>query len=109
MLVSVTRTVVRKRKLEAWELTPVLALDNAKYGIRVNCMCPSWVDGPMMQRAIDNVPGLQQFIESAVPLGRMARPEEIADSVLFLCSPRSSYTTGCAFLIDGGTTLTCHV
>jgi len=85
------------------------ALDNATHGIRVNCLCPSWVDTPMVQKAVDNVEGLKQFIEAAVPLGRMARPEEIADCALFLCSPRSSYVTGCGFIVDGGTTLTVHV
>lgn len=88
-------------------LTRVAALDNAAYSIRVNCICPSWVDTPMMQRAIAGVPGLEQMINSMVPLGRMARPEEVADAVIFLCSPRSSYVTGCGFIIDGGTTLTC--
>ncbi|KAM0810683.1 hypothetical protein AB5N19_11033 [Seiridium cardinale] len=85
------------------------ALDNAAHGIRVNCLCPSWVDTPMIQKAMAGVEGLMQSIESAVPLGRIARVEEIADCVLFLCSPRSSYVTGCGFIVDGGTTLTSHV
>lgn len=83
-----------------------LALDNAGHGIRVNCVCPSWVDTPMVRRAIDGVEGLAQFIQQAVPMGRIATPEEVADAVIFLCSARSSYVTGCGFIIDGGTTLT---
>ncbi|KAK9773556.1 hypothetical protein SCAR479_09700 [Seiridium cardinale] len=55
------------------------ALDNAAHGIRVNCLCPSWVDTPMIQKAMAGVEGLMQSIESAVPLGRIARVEEIAD------------------------------
>ncbi|KAI1405139.1 hypothetical protein F4819DRAFT_494345 [Hypoxylon fuscum] len=74
------------------------ALDNAAYSIRVNCICPSWVDTPMMQRAIAGVPGLEQMINSMVPLGRMARPEEVADAVIFLCSPRSR---AIGFVTDG--------
>lgn len=63
----------------------------------------------MVQKAVDKVPGLKSYIDKAVPLGRIAYPEEVADCVIFLCSPRSSYVTGCGFIIDGGTTLTCHV
>lgn len=85
------------------------ALDNAAYGIRVNCLCPSWVDTPMMQRAIAGVPELQGFIEKAVPLGRMAETDEISDTVMFLSSPRSSYVTGIGFIIDGGTTITAKI
>lgn len=62
----------------------------------------------MVQKAVSTVGGLKQFIESAVRLGRMAQAEEIADCVVFLCSPRSSYVTGCGFIVDGGTTLTVH-
>lgn len=63
----------------------------------------------MVRKAIEQVPGLDQLIEAAVPMGRMALPEEIAQSVIFLCSPRSSFITGCGLIIDGGTTLTSKV
>ncbi|KAI1334902.1 NAD(P)-binding protein [Xylariaceae sp. FL0016] len=84
------------------------ALDNAQYGIRVNCVCPSWVDTPMMKRAVESLEGLGEAIDKAVPLGRIATPEEVADTVLFMSSPYSSYVTGCGFIVDGGTTLTSH-
>lgn len=87
-------------------LTKNAALDNVSHGIRVNCVCPSWVDTPMVQQAEEGVQGLTQFIQSVVPMGRIATPEEIADTVIFLASPRSSYVTGCGFIVDGGTTLT---
>ncbi|KAI0550089.1 NAD(P)-binding protein [Xylaria curta] len=84
------------------------ALDNAQYGIRVNCICPSWVNTPMVKQAVDNMPGLGEKINSAVPLGRIATPEEVADAVIFMSSPLSSYVTGSGFILDGGTTLTSH-
>jgi NAD(P)-dependent dehydrogenase (short-subunit alcohol dehydrogenase family) len=81
------------------------ALDNAAFGVRVNCVCPSWVDTPMVQRATEKVSGLDKMIEALVPFGRMGRADEVADTVMFLCSPRSSYTTGCSLVVDGGTSL----
>ncbi|KAH9890252.1 hypothetical protein F4778DRAFT_773186 [Xylariomycetidae sp. FL2044] len=70
------------------------ALDTAQYGIRVNCVCPSWVDTPMVRRAIETVSGLKGTIEAAVPLGRVATSEEVSQVVMFMCSPRASYITG---------------
>jgi NAD(P)-dependent dehydrogenase (short-subunit alcohol dehydrogenase family) len=63
----------------------------------------------MVRKAMEDVPGLDTMITTAVPLGRIALTEEVADAVIFLSSPRSSYTTGCNLIIDGGTTLTSHV
>lgn len=60
----------------------------------------------MVRKAIEGVEGLAGLIERAVPLGRIAASEEVADAVIFMCSPRSSYITGSGFLVDGGTTLT---
>ncbi|KAI0808632.1 NAD(P)-binding protein [Xylaria sp. FL0064] len=90
-------------------LTKNAALDNAPHGIRVNCLCPSWADTPMIQRARDGGVDIDGYVKALVPLGRIATAEEVADTAIFLCSPRSSYVTGCGFIVDGGTTLTCHV
>ncbi|KAI1362867.1 hypothetical protein F5Y08DRAFT_310832 [Xylaria arbuscula] len=86
-------------------ITRNAAIDNAAHGIRINCLCPSWVDTPMVQRAVEGVPGLKETIESVIPMRRIARPEEIADVALFLCSSASSYMTGCSMVVDGGTSL----
>lgn len=86
--------------------TKVAALDLAKDGIRVNAVLPGVVDTPMMQNVFDRVPEIKPLIEDSVPLWqRMANVDEIADAVVFLCSPSMTYATGMGFVIDGGLTL----
>ena len=63
----------------------------------------------MIRKAMDDIPGLGKMIEAAVPLGRIAMAEEAADAVMFFCSPKSSYATGCNFILDGGTTLSSNI
>ncbi|KAI1821190.1 NAD(P)-binding protein [Xylaria intraflava] len=92
-------------KHAALGITRNAALDNAAHGIRINCLCPSWVDTLMVRQAVEGVPGLKEMIESVIPMRRIARPEEIADVALFLCSPAASYITGSSMIVDGGTSL----
>jgi dihydroanticapsin dehydrogenase len=85
--------------------TKALAAELAPDGIRVNAMCPGWVDTPFNQPAIDFMGGVaaqQAAVSQIVPLQRQAVPQEIADGMLFLASDMSSYMTGQALLIDGG-------
>ena len=84
------------------------AVDNLKHHIRVNAVCPSWVDTPMMQASLQRVPPLGSIIKAASPLGRAAHPEEIADYIVFLCSPSASYINGTGLIVDAGLTLTMH-
>jgi NAD(P)-dependent dehydrogenase (short-subunit alcohol dehydrogenase family) len=56
----------------------------------------------MLQKDIDNFPEMEGIIKSQVPMGRRATPDEIADFVVFLSSPKASYMTGGSLLIDGG-------
>lgn len=88
-------------------LTRVLALDHAAEGIRFNAVCPGVVDTPML--AVDrgdhrDAPGRRRDLEQAHPLGRVARPEEIAAAIENLLDPGSSFITGAVLTVDGGMT-----
>ncbi|RAH71714.1 SDR family NAD(P)-dependent oxidoreductase [Aspergillus aculeatinus CBS 121060] len=86
-------------------ITKNAALDNAVHGIRVNAVCPSWVQGPMMDRVFDGNPAFEEEVLKAIPLGRLAVAEEVSEAVMFLSGPGASYITGVGLIIDGGTTL----
>jgi NAD(P)-dependent dehydrogenase (short-subunit alcohol dehydrogenase family) len=80
-------------------LTKSLAREMAPYGVRINAVAPGPVDTDMVQR---NTGGDLTHFRSVVPLGRLAKPEEIASAVLFLCSSDSSYMTGATIDVNGG-------
>jgi NAD(P)-dependent dehydrogenase (short-subunit alcohol dehydrogenase family) len=88
-------------------LTRTMALDHANDGIRVNCVCPGAIDTPLNQRYLKQLKpeareGHVRKLISDHPIGRIGKPEEIAEAVLFLASARSSYMTGAALVVDGG-------
>jgi len=89
-------------------LTRAAALDAARYGIRVNAVCPGVVATtlgvPDLSDDAVASPGLERFAER-IPLRRIGQPEDIAPVVLFLASSESRHVTGAAWLIDGGQTL----
>lgn len=84
-------------------LTRDLALQYAARGVRINCICPGFVETEMIRVVTEN-PDLRQRIEAQTPMGRLGRPEEIARAALFLASEDSSYMTGAALVVDGGWT-----
>ncbi|MCZ4092083.1 SDR family NAD(P)-dependent oxidoreductase [Sinorhizobium psoraleae] len=89
-------------------MTRQMAGDYAKYGIRVNALCPGWVDTPFNEPFIAQMGGrsaIEAYIREKVPLGRWASVDEIAESILFLVSDRSSYMTGQILVVDGGETV----
>lgn len=82
-----------------------LAAELAPSGVRVNTICPGWIDTPFNQPAIDFMGGRESqeaAVRRGVPLGRQGTPDEIASGVLFLASDASSYMTGQILVIDGG-------
>jgi len=83
--------------------TRAVAIDHAREGIRANAVCPGPVDTPIIA-GINEMQGIRQVWDRAVPMGRFARAEEIAAVVLFLASDDASYLTGAAIPVDGGVT-----
>ncbi|KAJ4296340.1 hypothetical protein N0V90_006385 [Kalmusia sp. IMI 367209] len=86
-------------------LTKNAALDLAKHGIRVNAICPSWVETPMVDAAIAGNEELHKMMQRVIPMGRIAKVEEVADVIVFMTSPLASYVTGVGWIVDGGTLL----
>ena len=82
-------------------LTKVAALEYAAAGIRVNAVCPAVIETPMADRAFAD-PEMNKRVLAQHPLGRFGKPVEVAEAVLWLCSAKSSFTTGQYIAIDGG-------
>ena len=85
-------------------LTKAIALEYGAQGIRTNCICPGWTSTPMTEAILEGRPELPDLVEKHHPIGRTASPEEIAELVIWLCSPASSFVNGAAYAIDGGLT-----
>jgi NAD(P)-dependent dehydrogenase (short-subunit alcohol dehydrogenase family) len=88
-------------------LTKAMALDHARQGIRVNCVCPGSVETPMMRQEMEEMGGeaeVRHLFEEKHPLGRISQPEEIARAILYLASDAAAFVTGAALPIDGGLT-----
>ena len=88
-------------------LTKCMALDGAVHGIRSNCVCPGFVETPMVNEyfdAQDDPAASRAAVNAAHPLGRMGQPAEIAGAFLYLASDEARWVTGTALVIDGGLT-----
>ena len=83
-------------------LTKTAALEYAKAGIRVNAVCPGVIDTPMVQRITSRGPHLVERMAAGEPVGRLGKPQEIAEAVVWLCSEAASFVTGHAMAVDGG-------
>lgn len=84
-------------------LTKSFALAYADQGLRVNAICPGYIDTPMFDRFRADPPLMQQIV-GRHPIGRLGTPEEVAQAVVWLCSDASSFVTGHALVADGGYT-----
>jgi NAD(P)-dependent dehydrogenase (short-subunit alcohol dehydrogenase family) len=82
-------------------LTRTAALEYAKSGIRVNCVCPGYIETPMTEQG-RNDPERMAHILTSEPIGRIGKPEEIAETVVWLCSDAASFVTGHTMTVDGG-------
>ena len=88
-------------------LTKCMALDGARAGIRVNCVCPGFIDTPMIEGYFAAQPdpaAARAFATRIHPLGRLGAPRDIADGFVYLASDEARWVTGSALVIDGGLT-----
>jgi NAD(P)-dependent dehydrogenase (short-subunit alcohol dehydrogenase family) len=85
-------------------LTKAMALDHAKAGVRINCICPARVETPFVKARIAEYPDPEKAyrdMSDSQPIGRMATPDEIAAAALYFAQDESAFVTGTAFVIDG--------
>jgi Tropinone reductase 1 len=82
-------------------LTRNLAVEWARWDIRVNAVAPWYIDTPLARQVLDDPDYRRQVLERT-PMGRVGRPGEVARAIAFLCMPASGYVTGQTLAVDGG-------
>jgi NAD(P)-dependent dehydrogenase (short-subunit alcohol dehydrogenase family) len=100
---SPNRTVYCMNKHAIEGLTKAMAVELASTGIRINSIAPTFVDTPLIRKIIDT-PEKHQFLVSKIPMGQMAKVEDIAAAAVYLASPAASMVTGTCLMVDGGWT-----
>ena len=83
-------------------LTKSAALEYNNKSIRVNAVCPGMVDTPLTQEFFDSNPKLAAAVQRLMPGGKLGRPTQVAEAVVWLCSEHSSWVSGLSMVIDGG-------
>jgi NAD(P)-dependent dehydrogenase (short-subunit alcohol dehydrogenase family) len=84
-------------------LTRAAAMENAGQGIRINAICPGSTRTPMLEGFMGGDEQVERMLTRPIPVGRLGRPEEIAEAVVWLCSDAASFVVGHALAVDGGT------
>uniref|UniRef100_UPI002FDF174F SDR family NAD(P)-dependent oxidoreductase n=1 Tax=Sinorhizobium chiapasense TaxID=501572 RepID=UPI002FDF174F len=85
-------------------LVKSMALDHGPNGVRCNAICPGFVETAMLEQLFADNPADRAFYEKTVPLGRFARPEDVAELAAFISSPAGSCLNGAIVALDGGST-----
>jgi len=83
-------------------LTKAVAAEYARRGVRINTVCPGGIETDGMRFYLKSMPEMREKTLNAHAMGRLARPEEVADAVVFLCSEQASFITGHDLVVDGG-------
>jgi len=83
-------------------ITKSTAMQYARTGIRINCICPGPIRTSLYDRVVAAIPGVEEATIERNPMGRIGEPEEVAEAVVWLCSDAASYITGVALSVDGG-------
>lgn len=86
-------------------LTKTAALEYAEQGIRVNSVCPGAIQTPMIDRFVGTESQERKDLIASHPIGRLGRPEEVAEAIVWLCSDKASFITGQTLAVDGGYTV----
>lgn len=86
------------------QLTRAMAIDHGPEGVRVNCICPGWIETAMSQPFLEENPEGREFAGTIAPVGRIGQPEDVAAVAVFLASDASEFVTGAAYTVDGGWT-----
>ncbi len=100
---SPNRTVYCMTKHAVEGLTKAMAVELAQQGIRVNSIAPTFTETPLVQKVVDT-PEKQKFLFSQIPMGKLAKVQDIAAAALYLASPASAMVTGTSLRVDGGWT-----
>jgi NAD(P)-dependent dehydrogenase (short-subunit alcohol dehydrogenase family) len=100
---GIKRSVYCASKFALEGMTKAAALDLAPHGIRINTICPTFIETPMVAGFLAN-PEFKDYVLSKIKLGRLGKPEDVTGAVLFLASDASALMTGSHIIIDGGWT-----